>query len=78
MQFLVLVANINDKSTSTMIAMNGEKATSSNNIEPTPEQRESGVTLAPKPSQQFEISIVLGTLTILILGASYYYGIIRF
>lgn len=61
-----------------MISMNDEKATNSNNIEPTPEQRESGLTLAQKPSQQFGLSILLGTLTILLLAATYYYGIIRF
>ena len=61
-----------------MISMNDEKATNSNNIEPTPEQRESGLTLAQKPSQQFGLSILLGILTILLLAATYYYGIIRF
>ncbi|WP_250124152.1 hypothetical protein [Chroococcidiopsis sp. CCMEE 29] len=48
--------------------MNTEKGTNPNKTEPNPTKN---------PSLQFGISVSLGVLTILLLAASYYYGIIH-
>jgi hypothetical protein len=49
-----------------MTAMTTDEATKSNNTEP-----------AQKASLQFGISIAVGVLTILLLAASYYFGLIH-
>lgn len=77
MQLLTAGANMGDKWPYTIIAMNTEKATNSNNSSPTPEQREGDLNTAKQPSLQFGLSIAVGVLTIIIAAASFYFGIIH-
>ncbi|WP_017317418.1 hypothetical protein [Mastigocladopsis repens] len=58
--------------------MTTNKSTNSNNAVSTSEQRESKQELNQKTSVQFVISVTIGVLTIILVAASAYFGIIRF
>ncbi|MBW4561019.1 MAG: hypothetical protein KME32_07630 [Mojavia pulchra JT2-VF2] len=58
--------------------MTTEKATNPKNVSTTSQQRESKQELNQKTSVQFSLSIALGIITILLLAATSYYGLIRF
>jgi hypothetical protein len=58
--------------------MTTDKATNSNNAVSTSNQSESKQELNEKTSIQFGISITVGVLTIILVAASAYFGIIRF
>ena len=60
------------------MTMTPEKTKNLSNIESTPPESESKQATNKNASWQFTISVTLGLLTILLLAASYYYGIIRF
>jgi len=55
--------------------MTTEKATNSNKIESTQQQGGSELNPAKSPSLQFGISVAIGVLTILLLSATYFFGI---
>lgn len=57
-----------------MTAIKTEKAMTSNNIKPTPDQRESDPKSA---SLQFGLSIAVGVLIIVSATAAFYFGIIH-
>ncbi|YAG06362.1 High light inducible protein [Nostoc sp. DSM 114167] len=58
--------------------MKTENITNSNNIERTTLEGGSKEALNQKTSIQFLLSITLGVLTIVLVAASAYYGLIRF
>ncbi|MBC1220113.1 hypothetical protein GNF10_12085 [Nostoc sp. UCD121] len=58
--------------------MNTEKITDSNNTERTTLEGGSKEALNQKTSVQFILSTSLGVLTIILVAASAYYGLIRF
>ena len=57
--------------------MKSEKATNSNNNEPTRQQRESDPNSAKNASLQFGLSIAVGVLTIIIAVTAFYFGIVH-
>jgi hypothetical protein len=58
--------------------MNADKITDSNNTERTTLEGGSKEALNQKTSVQFILSTSLGVLTIILVAASAYYGLIRF
>ncbi|MDZ7969359.1 MAG: hypothetical protein RM368_31180 [Nostoc sp. DedSLP03] len=58
--------------------MKTDNITNSNNTEQTTLEGESKEVLNQKTSIQFLLSITLGVLTIVLVAASAYYGLIRF
>ena len=58
--------------------MTTNKPTNSNNTVSTSQEGESKQELNKKTSVQFGISVTVGVLTILLVAASAYFGIIRF
>jgi hypothetical protein len=60
-----------------MTAIKTEKAMTSNNIKPTPDQRESELNSAKSASLQFGLSVAVGVLIIVSATAAFYFGIIH-
>ena len=61
-----------------LLAMTSNKATNSNNTVSTSREGESKEELNKKTSVQFVISVTVGVLTIILVAASAYFGIIGF
>lgn len=76
MHFVASGANMSDKQTQTITAMNTEKGTRYD-IEQEAKEREDNDTSAEKSSLQFGLSIAIGVLTIVTVVASFYYGLLH-